>query len=169
MLSGGRGLIAAHRPVLFVEDDRPSRHPELVRTLRGLGYSAFWAATPVYEPGTNFRGVGPAQPPQHAAFPPKLLSRLARNRRTFISQSDGSVSPPSDLIYTVARASYSSANQSAVFNARMQRFRTGQASPSSRRALVRRSVERRTPRSSPRRAKGNCYITDCVIVGTITQ
>ena len=59
-----------------------------------------------------------------AGLPPAAQAHLARNRRTFVSQSDGSISPPSDLIHTIARASYSSANQSAALNARMRiRFR----------------------------------------------
>ena len=33
------------------------------------------------------------------------LARRAQNWRTFISQSGASISPPSDLIYTIARAS----------------------------------------------------------------
>ena len=52
-----------------------------------------------------------------------MHARLAQNRRTFVSQSGASVSPPSVLSYSFARAVKPTANQSAGFNARVRRFR----------------------------------------------
>jgi len=42
VLQGARSLIAAHRPVLYVENDRRDRSDDLVRFIDSLGYNLYW-------------------------------------------------------------------------------------------------------------------------------
>jgi FkbM family methyltransferase len=55
VLRGAAETIARHRPVIYAENDRPKRAPELLGLLEALGYRAFWHLPP-YVRVPNFRG-----------------------------------------------------------------------------------------------------------------
>lgn len=55
VLRGGRSYIAQHRPVLYLEADRPAKRPELLELLDELGYDAYAHHPPLYNPD-NWRG-----------------------------------------------------------------------------------------------------------------
>jgi FkbM family methyltransferase len=50
VLSGARGLIAQHRPILYVENDRRERSAELIGLIDALGYDAWWHLPRLYNP-----------------------------------------------------------------------------------------------------------------------
>jgi FkbM family methyltransferase len=54
-IRGARGLIAAHRPFLYVENDRVEKSAELISLIESLGYRAWWH-TPTYFNPENFAG-----------------------------------------------------------------------------------------------------------------
>lgn len=53
MLRGAAGLIAPHRPVLYVENDRRDRSAELIGLIRSMGYRVWWHTARLFHPG-NF-------------------------------------------------------------------------------------------------------------------
>ncbi len=53
VLRGAADLIRRHRPVLYVENDRPENFGTLHQLLSGFGYEAWWHRVPIYNPG-NF-------------------------------------------------------------------------------------------------------------------
>lgn len=55
VLRGAKDSIARNRPLLYVENDRDDKSPELLLLLEELGYDAFWHVTPLF-PEENFRG-----------------------------------------------------------------------------------------------------------------
>ena len=55
VLRGAAGLIRRHRPVIYTENDRADKSPELVRLIRSHGYRLFWHRPPLYSPD-NFAG-----------------------------------------------------------------------------------------------------------------
>ena len=55
VLEGGRETIRRLRPVLYLENDRRDRSPDLIRTLESLGYRAWWHIVPMFRPD-NFAG-----------------------------------------------------------------------------------------------------------------
>jgi FkbM family methyltransferase len=55
VLGGGRALIGAQRPIIYVENDRAEKSRPLLETLFGLGYRAWWHLPPLYNP-QNFFG-----------------------------------------------------------------------------------------------------------------
>jgi FkbM family methyltransferase len=50
VLSGARRLIARHRPLLYVENDRPENSCRLVRLIEDLGYGMWWHLPPLFNP-----------------------------------------------------------------------------------------------------------------------
>ncbi len=52
---GAEGLIAKHRPVLYVENDRVTKSRELIELIQALNYQAWWH-TPHYFNPANFAG-----------------------------------------------------------------------------------------------------------------
>ena len=54
-IRGARGLIAAHRPLLYVENDRVEKSAELIALIESLDYRAWWH-TPTYFNADNFAG-----------------------------------------------------------------------------------------------------------------
>lgn len=55
VLRGARATIARHRPVLYVENDRPAQSPGLIALLLELGYRCYWHVA-MYVRVPNFRG-----------------------------------------------------------------------------------------------------------------
>lgn len=55
VLRGGRQLIMAQRPLLYVENDRASKSQELIAELRALRYRLFWHRPLLFNPN-NMRG-----------------------------------------------------------------------------------------------------------------
>jgi FkbM family methyltransferase len=51
VLDGARQTIMRFRPYLYVEDDRPDKHAELIATLMGLEYRMWWHMPWLYNPG----------------------------------------------------------------------------------------------------------------------
>lgn len=47
VLKGAQSLIAQHRPILYVENDKPNKAPELLKFIYNLGYKAWWHITPM--------------------------------------------------------------------------------------------------------------------------
>jgi FkbM family methyltransferase len=55
VLKGARRTIAAHRPLLYVENDRPQNSAALIGLILALGYRLFWHLPPLFNPD-NFAG-----------------------------------------------------------------------------------------------------------------
>lgn len=55
VLRGAAALIAKFKPVLYVENDRQDKSPELIRTVQGFGYALYWHLPPLYR-ADNFFG-----------------------------------------------------------------------------------------------------------------
>jgi len=55
VLEGAVRSIAAHAPVLYVENDRPEKTEALIRFIDGLGYHMYWHTPPLFNP-SNFTG-----------------------------------------------------------------------------------------------------------------
>lgn len=55
VLSGARALLARHRPVLYLENDRREKSPALIKLLDELGYECWWHTPPLFNPA-NFAG-----------------------------------------------------------------------------------------------------------------
>lgn len=55
VLRGASGLIARHRPVLYVENDRRDRSPALIGLIRAMGYRVWWHTARLFHP-SNFAG-----------------------------------------------------------------------------------------------------------------
>jgi hypothetical protein len=67
VLEGARETIARARPLLYVENDRLDRSPQLIALVRSLGYRAWWHLPPLYNPANYarnpanvFRGIASA-------------------------------------------------------------------------------------------------------------
>ncbi len=67
VLEGARETIARARPLLYVENDRLDRSPQLIALVRSLGYRAWWHLPPLYNPANHarnpanvFRGIASA-------------------------------------------------------------------------------------------------------------
>lgn len=54
-LRGAKLTLAKHRPILYVENDKVDRSLDLVREIHRQGYSAYWHATPLFEPDNHKR------------------------------------------------------------------------------------------------------------------
>lgn len=50
VLHGARETIQKHRPIVFLENDRKQKSPDLIRLLLHYGYDAYWVYTPLYAP-----------------------------------------------------------------------------------------------------------------------
>jgi len=55
LVAGASETIRRCQPVLWVENDRREKSPELIARLQGLGYRLWWHIAPLYNPG-NYRG-----------------------------------------------------------------------------------------------------------------
>lgn len=55
VLAGGEKLIARHRPVLYVENDREEKSEGLLQQLAKMGYRAWWHKVPLYNPKNHFQ------------------------------------------------------------------------------------------------------------------
>lgn len=55
VLRGGVQTIAAHRPLLYVENDRPEQSPALIEFLLAQGYELYWHLPPLFR-GDNYFG-----------------------------------------------------------------------------------------------------------------
>jgi FkbM family methyltransferase len=55
VLQGAQGLIATHRPLMYVENDRLPKAQALVQFIYNLEYKAYWHITDLYNPH-NFAG-----------------------------------------------------------------------------------------------------------------
>ncbi len=56
VLRGARETIAAHRPVIYVENDRPEKSRGLISELMGMDYRLFWHFSRLFRPD-NFAGA----------------------------------------------------------------------------------------------------------------
>ena len=54
VLKGGQGLIARHRPLLYVENDRQENSAALIRFIASLGYDLYWHCPYLYNPDNCF-------------------------------------------------------------------------------------------------------------------
>ena len=54
VLAGASGVIARHRPVLFVENNREEHSAPLLAALRDLDYNAWWHIAPYFNPRNYF-------------------------------------------------------------------------------------------------------------------
>jgi len=55
VLKGAAQTISQHKPVLYVENDRREKSPELIAHILSLGYRAYWHLAPLYS-ADNFAG-----------------------------------------------------------------------------------------------------------------
>jgi len=54
VLRGAAGLIAAGRPVLYAENDRPAKSDELLSLLWSMDYRTFWHIPRLFNPNNFF-------------------------------------------------------------------------------------------------------------------
>jgi len=54
VLEGARQLIAKHRPILYVENDRKEKSKHLIRLVHELGYNIWWHLPPIYNEKNYF-------------------------------------------------------------------------------------------------------------------
>ena len=54
VLKGGEQLIATHRPIMYLENDRVERSEELLGIVGRLNYDAYWHFPPVFNPDNYF-------------------------------------------------------------------------------------------------------------------
>jgi FkbM family methyltransferase len=57
VLNGAAGLIARHRPVIFVENNNAQYGDELIHCIQNIGYVPYWFCSARYQPD-NFNRVG---------------------------------------------------------------------------------------------------------------
>lgn len=57
VLEGARETIARHKPILYVENDRPDRSEDLIGLLFEIGYRLWWHTPPLFDPD-NYYGNG---------------------------------------------------------------------------------------------------------------
>ena len=50
VVQGAKRVIETFRPVLYVENDRMDKSPELIRLIRSLGYRLWWDLPPLFDP-----------------------------------------------------------------------------------------------------------------------
>ena len=50
VLKGAAGLIAQHRPLLYVENDKPEKSDALIRHIAALGYDQYWHNPTLFNP-----------------------------------------------------------------------------------------------------------------------
>ncbi len=55
VLRGAKQILEEHRPLLYVENDRPEKSRDLVEYISGAGYELFWHRPPLFNPD-NFAG-----------------------------------------------------------------------------------------------------------------
>jgi FkbM family methyltransferase len=55
VLEGAHGLVARHRPILYVENDRVESSAALIARIEALGYALWWHTPPLFNPD-NFAG-----------------------------------------------------------------------------------------------------------------
>jgi len=55
VLEGAANTIHSHRPVMYVENDRREKSPDLIQLLLAMDYALWWHITPLYNPN-NFAG-----------------------------------------------------------------------------------------------------------------
>ena len=54
VLQGAAEMIARCRPILYVENDRKEKSPELIRYIASLGYEMYWHRPPLFNPNNFF-------------------------------------------------------------------------------------------------------------------
>lgn len=55
VIAGAQTLIAQYRPILYVENDRSKKSPELISTIKGFNYDLWWHLPLLFNPN-NFLG-----------------------------------------------------------------------------------------------------------------
>lgn len=86
VLRGASGLIARHRPILYVENDRRDRSAALIGLIRSMGYRVWWHTARLFHPG-NFAGT----PSTSSMVSARLISSPCRMAVTSISRSPRSL------------------------------------------------------------------------------
>jgi len=54
VIRGAQEFIRRCRPILYVENDRDDKSPELIALLQGLGYALYWHLPPLFNPDNYF-------------------------------------------------------------------------------------------------------------------
>ncbi len=54
VLTGATETIARYRPVLYLENDRAEKSPQLIQQLLQLGYRIYWHLPPLFNPNNFF-------------------------------------------------------------------------------------------------------------------
>ena len=67
VLQGAEGILANHRPLLYVENDRVAHSRALIEYLWDRGYRLWWHISPLFNP-QNFRGDAQDRYPQIFSF-----------------------------------------------------------------------------------------------------
>ncbi len=55
VISGAKNLIAKHKPIMYVENDRQDKSQALIELIQSLDYRLYWHCPPLYNPA-NFAG-----------------------------------------------------------------------------------------------------------------
>lgn len=54
VLRGGANTIAQHQPIMYIENDRIEKSPDLIQALWDMGYTLYWHLTPYFSEGNFF-------------------------------------------------------------------------------------------------------------------
>jgi hypothetical protein len=54
VLRGSEQTLHRHRPMLYVENDRPEKSPALIEFLQALDYELYWHLPPLFNPDNYF-------------------------------------------------------------------------------------------------------------------
>lgn len=57
VIAGATDTIARYKPVLYVENDRREKSPDLIRQLRDLDYVLYWHTPPLYSPNNFYQNA----------------------------------------------------------------------------------------------------------------
>ena len=57
VLQGAQETIRRHQPILYVENDREDKSPDLIRFIQSLGYRMYWHVPPMYNPNNYFENA----------------------------------------------------------------------------------------------------------------
>jgi len=55
VLEGAQATISKHKPMMYVENDKPPRAEELVKFIYNLDYRAWWHITPLFNPANLYK------------------------------------------------------------------------------------------------------------------
>lgn len=82
VLRGGEQTLRQHRPLLYVENDRPSHSAAIIQFLQSLEYQLYWHLPTLFQAGNYYRN-------QHNEFPGIVSANMLGVHRSIRASIDG--------------------------------------------------------------------------------